>query len=758
MEHKQKRQISAIMAAVLFALAVSMFIALSHSFITFTGVQNVRHADDMLYGVNINKTTNELFALNANTGDGQFIKIAQMGRNGVTSFPALDLADDGTVYLVRERFHGGKVTAMDLVRWDLVRNRIDTVVALPVTSEGNLTGFAAQNGQWYFLYYGKDASGEAAESAYTLTADGHYKKLASTDNDIDWDSGISGVAINTLPFKGVQQRTDVIIWHIVLLMLTVLAAEILLWLLITWWKSGPLKHRNLIRIAGCTIAAFVILITAFNVFMRTVVFNYVSNHKIYSCEVEAEVLARTIDQSLLDDLANGTDDHSPEVPHIFGNHWNLFTGIVVRRNNKLILEGDLFHRGSQELELNEGSMEELADEAFRTGEKISTIYAARRGANALVLQPVKTESGTETVICVRAPMREALYEAYTIRKHITRICYAILAGILLIAGMQIIWCLAPLEKLRRAIDELAGGNLKARATVRGRNELAYAAREFNLLADLLEEKQGKAEQYRHFYESFLPMNLLRKLVDDHFQASFKAGAQTETEAVILSLGIPDGVSGNQEGRKTLLSSLVQIVEENSGSVIEFRDDGFIAVFAGDLKNALFCSLKLQRKTQEESGKSAYMGVAAEEIKVFVAGCEQRREIYVKGNAEADILLELSKVLNNALIVSAGSDTVLHSEESGFHFRELGKMNFEQYSSTGELYALMDAELPDVRSKRERTQKDFENGVRAYASGDYFTARCQMIRCLLADPEDRTARSYCLNCERKEPPAICEAVR
>lgn len=86
------------------------------------------------------------------------------------------------------------------------------------------------------------------------------------------------------------------------------------------------------------------------------------------------------------------------------------------------------------------------------------------------------------------------------------------------------------------------------------------------------------------------------------------------------------------------------------------------------------------------------------------------------------------------------------------------MSLGEYSSGGELYALMDAELPDVRRKRERNLPDFEKGVSAYASGDYFTARVQMIQCLLTDPDDRTARSYCLNCERKEPPVICKAVR
>ncbi len=758
MGHKHERQIPVVVAAILFALAVSVFIVLSHSFITFTGVQNVRSLDGMIYGVNINETRNELFAMDADTGEGQFLKIDQMGRDGIISFPALEISGDGTVYLVRERFQNGNVDSMELVRWNLDRNRLETVWILPDTKDKNLTGFAVEDDRWYFLYYAEDAMGKGSETAYALTKAGRYYKLESTE-DVEWDLGVSGVSISSLPFARVQQKTGTIVMHIVLVMLAVLALEILLWIVRVWWKTGPRKHRSLIRMAFFTTIAFVILMTLLNGIMKTGVFNYISSHKIYGCEVEAEVLSKTLDQAFLDDLADVSEDIDASAIHYaLGNHWNLFTGIAVYRGNDLMLEGDLFLHGRTEMAINVGSLKDLVDEALQSGERISTIYAARRGVNALVLQPVTTESGAEMVICVRAPMRETLYDAYMIRRHIIRIMYAILAGMLLIAVAQVLWDLAPLEKLRRAMDELAAGNLSARAPVRGHNELAYAATEFNLLADLLEEKQGRAERYRHFYEAFLPMNFLRNMTDDHFPPSFKAGSSAEAETVLLSLRIPAGASGESEGYKALLPSLVQIVEDNDGSVVEFRRDGLAAVFTGTVKDALFCALQLQRRTQEETGKSAFMGMNVGMTGAFVAGSENRREICVKRNAEVDILLELSELLHNALIVSGESAAFLHTEESGFHFRSLGRMGLGEYSSSGELYALMDAELPDVRSKRERNLPDFEKGVRAYASGDYFTARMQMVRCLLTDPDDRTARSYCLNCERKEPPAICKVVR
>ena len=48
-----------------------------------------------------------------------------------------------------------------------------------------------------------------------------------------------------------------------------------------------------------------------------------------------------------------------------------------------------------------------------------------------------------------------------------------------------------------------------------------------------------------------------------------------------------------------------------------------------------------------------------------------------------------------------------------------------------------------------------HNVQSYAAGDYFTARNDMIRVIDDNPGDRAARSYILNCDRKEPPAVCQ---
>ncbi len=95
------------------------------------------------------------------------------------------------------------------------------------------------------------------------------------------------------------------------------------------------------------------------------------------------------------------------------------------------------------------------------------------------------------------------------------------------------------------------------------------------------------------------------------------------------------------------------------------------------------------------------------------------------------------------------------EQKIFHFRCLGRVGTGAYAPEAPLYELLDADTPENKAAKERTKKIFEHGIQAYEAGDYFTARNDMIQVINDNPGDRTARSYILNCGRKEPPAVCQ---
>ena len=94
----------------------------------------------------------------------------------------------------------------------------------------------------------------------------------------------------------------------------------------------------------------------------------------------------------------------------------------------------------------------------------------------------------------------------------------------------------------------------------------------------------------------------------------------------------------------------------------------------------------------------------------------------------------------------------------FQFRCLGRIGRNGYEPEAPLYELLDANTASRKAIRKYTTSVFEQGVSAYASGNYFKARNDMVRALELDPEDLAARCYILNCDRKEPPKVCQAMK
>jgi hypothetical protein len=128
------------------------------------------------------------------------------------------------------------------------------------------------------------------------------------------------------------------------------------------------------------------------------------------------------------------------------------------------------------------------------------------------------------------------------------------------------------------------------------------------------------------------------------------------------------------------------------------------------------------------------------------------------SGEAWRLCGLAELYGDGLILTDAIVKETEGKGSEFHFRRLGKVAFEEYCPKEELYELLDAETAERSKIRTMGRTRFEAGVSAYSEKNYFMTRNAMISCLDADPEDRAARSYVINCDRKEPPVICQAMR
>ena len=172
-------------------------------------------------------------------------------------------------------------------------------------------------------------------------------------------------------------------------------------------------------------------------------------------------------------------------------------------------------------------------------------------------------------------------------------------------------------------------------------------------------------------------------------------------------------------------------------------------------SAMRTATNLQQKLLVSEKPFAWSGIAYSPVTLRVIGNDGRRNVVEQDSDEAEILSRIAAELKIPVILSGSIYMDAVRNTAKLHFRCLGRIGCGDYIPDAPLYELLDANTASTRAIREYSKSVFERGVNAYSAGDYFTARNEMIRALELDPKDLAARCYVLNCDRKEPPAVCQ---
>ena len=749
--------------ALLAALVLSVIIVIPRSTLRFTGLQNVQYFGDRAFGININKTQTDIFEISTETGEGTYISAKQVSRKGTTVFADLDIAGDGEVYILKEEYRDGEGTSFSVIRWNREKNRLEDAVAVPkeIIADCRLVDFCIRDGNFGLLFYKHDENGEGTYNAYALSPEGTYvsqenKTNASAD---DWDFSVTGVSLKDMPYTGVRLPLRVTLLRMLAVFLILLAGMFLLWVAWEWWKTRPYRPGLLVRLAVGTAAGFLLFVPLFSEAMRYYLFNYTSRNEIYTCMVESELYSRIMDRNILDDIVEGKSNlDTDRFREMLKSDDGISVAVFWYSGKRLYVLGDLFEKGIYHSSMTEGSLKDCVDEVWGTEEPRDFLYAGRRSIHALVMRPEKTASGLDAVLCVQTPMRKDLQNFQYLLHRVVRTCEWMALAVLVTVLLIIFLSMSPLRRLRNAVASLAEGNLDARVQVFGHNEVVAASREFNLMAEELEKTREGADIYRRFYEAFWPIDLMRKIAGKRLNTSLKPGSSLTTDAVVLILKVQGVQAAGTEVRKDLLSGLLGLVKAHGGSAVRFTEEQLTAVYPGPVKEALTCAVLMQRMVEEKTGLPGRMGMAAGPVGLRVVEVRDRRALLTETMEDAGRLCALSEIWQEGLITTEAVFKAAAECGSEFHFRHLGMVSVDGWCPGEELYELLDAETPEQRKVREDSAGQFEAGVRAYAAKDYFRARIAMISCLASDAEDRAARSYCMNCDRKEPPVICQAER
>ena len=564
----------------------------------------------------------------------------------------------------------------------------------------------------------------------------------------------------------------------VLLCAAALAAVFLYKLLLLIWQSIPRAGKIpwlMLRISFLPVFLTLFIMPGANELLRSYLYAYGCRNVLFHCADAAARRGRFVDTEMLEEVSKqefmltpdmidtlfrsrvpaGMTDQSLPAPEDEKSLRDLARSteyaVVYRAGRDVVLASRSVNGEDSIMFVPDGSLHTLLDRIFADGRARSYISILSREKYAEVFLPLNPESEYKILIGARMPVNGILYSLFRQRIIITRTCLFI--GLLMLAAMlvTVLRCLKPLSELAEAVASFAGGDLSARAEVKGHNEISLTAICFNEMADTLEKQSAGAESYRRFYEAFVPATLLRRFSGRPLSDALQHGNGYRAAAFCMSLSSPAASSDYE----ALFESAIRSARNEGGHLASLTETGIKLVFAESAGAALRTAVALEQTALRAQNVTVPVGLSEGPVRLYVAGSARRKSVADVDSGEAAALCRMAQTLKIPVILTEDVLSALDSPGVSYHFRCLGRMGNGSYVPERLLYELLDADRPEMREAKERTGKIFEHGIRAYAEGDYFTARNDMIRVMEDNPDDLAARSYILNCDRKEPPAVCQ---
>ena len=748
MNRKLKRNFLAVFSG---SLALFLFLTgliFYRRFLPLRDVKVFEFRDGMVLGINEDGFDSELFLVSAETEEGCFLRRVHLENDGNRTVLDAVCAEDGSVLFLEELLYLDGTSTDRVYSWIPGERQI---------KPGTDTAF-------------REAK-EAAEAAEKR--DGAERRRTAYGFEDEEGNAVIRV-VNGTETKDIYHVwpafSRVVPWILSALVLSVLVCILLLLLTYHLTASGIyLGIRSRLSIAA--VFLFFLFITVFTWFLSRFYYAFTSRHEVYHCADTVVMKSIGLDAEALERILSGEE---PLTKRSFSRLWMHASeedSMELRRKIGMNEVGELFLLSEDELRIivKEGGDLILVDgttkpdpvmgrvtdplraaryqNCFDTGKPLVLTTSGRGGQYVSCYIPMKLKTGREAILGAHMGVSRLHISLYNEEKKVIGVCVGLSCLTLAVILILLSRGLSPLKNLRNAVAGVAAGKLSSRAEVKGVNEITRTADAFNVMAEQLEAQSAGADSWRRFYESFFPASLLREFSGKKLETALMPGYGWSAPRTVLALeDVP------QEQFDTAIRTAV----DAGGQLVGLTDDGIKFLFKEDGESAVRVAQAVQQKFREAGHFKVYTGIASGTASIFVEGSVSRFTVCEQDSGEASGLSRLAQSLDIPVILTEA--LYLEAERRGlpFHFRCLGRIGISDYTPERPVYELLDAEEAELHALKSRLVKYFDLGREAYAAGDYVTARREMIRVLNGNPGDLAARSYILCCDRKEPPAVCQA--
>lgn len=331
-------------------------------------------------------------------------------------------------------------------------------------------------------------------------------------------------------------------------------------------------------------------------------------------------------------------------------------------------------------------------------------------------------------------------------------------SIALLVLVQIIlwWNMRPLRRLKYTVLEVADGNLKAEAGIKGKGEIAEIGRLFDRMTRSIRVQTQEITDVRRKYQAFVPEELFRLLRKKGIR-DVQSQDEKEFWAAVLAVNSPGykkAVEKDPEGifaySNRCLEFQIPAIRSHGGIIRRLSQCGEESIFLEHAqKQALDAAISiLTRLKGMETGLCA--GIAREYLKLGVIGSGRRMSLALISShgGLSWFLQQMGEDLNCSILITGDASMNIPDFRTAYHSRILGYIYLTAAQKLEILYEVLDGAGQDRLRIKSDTREEFEEGVRLFMSGRLPAARKRFIHVLEMDHEDWAARRYVLLCEEK----------
>ena len=273
----------------------------------------------------------------------------------------------------------------------------------------------------------------------------------------------------------------------------------------------------------------------------------------------------------------------------------------------------------------------------------------------------------------------------------------------------------------------------------------------------LRAKIREVDEHNAAYERFLPDNMLKLL---KVQTVYDLSRETcaEERLIMMTVSFRFASFSYDESQKVIYDRLNHVIERTGeilntykGMVLDYRHDGFTALFNNKNYDAIRAAIEISQEFQMEKEIKVHITIDTSLVMTGIVGTVEKYQpisISPSFSITGDMLKLFDRFEAGILCTENAAELVRNYDS-----RYIGKLKIQDEEIR--IYEIYEGDMPDISRKKKEFEKTFAEGIYAFYIGDYRTARADFLEVVREDAYDGPAKFYLYMADKyaeaKDPP-------